>query len=56
MAAMIFSSPAPRFGHRSMSMSKTRLSNLDQLIRCGPAGTVSTSQSPTAAASVAAWA
>ena len=35
MAAMIFSSPAPQFGHRSMSMSNTRLSSRAQLMRCG---------------------
>jgi hypothetical protein len=33
-AAMIFKAP-PQFGHRSMSMSKTRLSSRAQLMRAG---------------------
>jgi hypothetical protein len=52
MAAMIFISPLPQFGHRCMSMSNTRVSNRPQMMRCGWAWTVSTSQSDEPAALV----
>jgi hypothetical protein len=55
MAEMFLSSTALQFGQCCMSMSKTRLSSRAQLVRCGPAGTMSISQLPAATALVPSW-
>lgn len=55
MAAMLWSSPEPQFGHCCLSISNTRLSSRAQLIRCGGAWTGSASHPAATAASVAAW-
>ena len=53
---MILSFPAPQCGQCCTSMSNTRFNSRAQLMRCGRAGSVSTSHSAAAEASVGAGA